>query len=347
MMNSLPGINNSLVLGGISSYIYQPNHLTEASYNYSLIQERIMNSVIYLLQDSIRLRMTGKDYRQLSLFNNNNNIVLNIPLRLIASKSQYSAVKESCKELAGLVVEIRYTDKCQNEKRLKYTGLFKVDLPEERKRTSFMILEIDPDVAKILININLDDRQKPINFTRYYFKTAIEASKKYTPRIYKLLCCYRKRGYFEISLLEFKKMLGISDKYKEYRDLKKYVLKPVQEDLMRMGADCWFDCDDRNFTIREGNTVVKLFFKVITPQNIINEGNTRKLIKETLLKDFKFSQKNLDEIDDIIEKEEPHLVINKLDRLRYIINQKHFRKEKVFSPQSYVVRSLKSEFYEK
>ncbi len=346
-MNSLPGIKNSLVLGGISSYIYQPNHLTEASYNYSLIQERIMNSVIYLLQDSIRLRMMGKDYRQLSLFNNNNNIVLDIPLRLIASKSQYSSVKESCKELAGLVVEIRYTDKCQNEKRLKYTGLFKVDLPEERTRTSFMRLEIDPDVAKILININLNDRQKPINFTKYYFKTAIEASKKYTPRIYKLLCCYRSRGYFEISLLEFKKMLGIEGKYKEYRDLKKYVLKPVQEDLIRMGADCWFDCDDRNFTIREGNTVIGLYFKVITQQNIINDENNRKLIKEMLSKDFKFTRKNLDEIDELIEKEEPLIIIKKLDRLRFIINQKHLTKNKIICPQNYVLKSLISEFYEK
>lgn len=346
-MNSLPGIKNSLVLGGISSYIYQPNHLTEASYNYSLIQERIMNSVIYLLQDSIRLRMMGKDYRQLSLFNNNNNIVLDIPLRLIASKSQYSSVKESCKELAGLVVEIRYTDKCQNEKRLKYTGLFKVDLPEERTRTSFMRLEIDPDVAKILININLNDRQKPINFTKYYFKTAIEASKKYTPRLYKLLCCYRSRGYFEISLLEFKKMLGIEDKYKEYRDLKKYVLKPVQEDLIRMGADCWFDCDDRNFTIREGNTVKGLFFKVITQQNIISDENNRKLIKEMLSKDFKFTRKNLDEIDELIEKEEPLIIIKKLDRLRFIINQKHLTKNKIICPQNYVLKSLISEFYEK
>lgn len=326
---------------GVERFIYQPNRITNAHYNYTLIQERIMNCVIFHLQEAIKKRMKGEDYKQLKLFEDNasDDIVLEIPLREIASKQQYSKVKDSCKLLAGLVVVIPYLDKSNNQHRLRYTGLLRADIPEKEERSSTIRVEIDRKVAKLLVEIELNGNNTAINYTKFQYDLTMRARRKHTPRIYKLLCSWRIKGSFIISLDDFKERMGI--KYQYYRDIKKYILEPAQKELEEMNADCWFDCNDSRFAIKKRSTVTHLHFQVISPKLFRKHELLRESIRLHLKSDFHFSDDLMSEINEIISNEDPGDIWNKLEYLEDFIRN---TKKPIMDIKSYIIKSLQKNF---
>lgn len=50
------------------SYIYQVNSVTNAVYDYPLIQERVLNALIFQFQDAIKEHKEGHDNTKLTLF---------------------------------------------------------------------------------------------------------------------------------------------------------------------------------------------------------------------------------------------------------------------------------------
>jgi hypothetical protein len=72
-----------IMLPEIINYIQQPNRVTEASYDYTLVQKKILTAVLYYLQEAIKCRLNGQSYEQLQLFreSTNDKIHLKIPLR--------------------------------------------------------------------------------------------------------------------------------------------------------------------------------------------------------------------------------------------------------------------------
>ncbi len=192
-----------VMLPAIKSYVYQPNRVTNAVYDYSLIQERLFNAVIYYLQDAIKLSLKGESYTQLALFREFEQqqfIKIKIPLKEISIPQHYDQIKQSIKQLASVVIEIPYNDEITKEKRVIYKGLLSADVPQEASRTTHIEIEIDKRVAKLLIEIEQNKTGQPINYTRFVYEIAQNATNKYTSRIYKLICSWRKKGGFTISL---------------------------------------------------------------------------------------------------------------------------------------------------
>ena len=329
-----------IIFQQLGDYIYQPNRITKAQYNYTLIQERLFTAVMYYLQEAIQKRMRGEIYTQLSLFENSvSYISFEIPLREITKNpAQYGFVKESIKELASKVVIIPYRNEVNKENRLRYVGLFRADIPEKGKRNSTIIIEIDKMVAKLLIEVDLDSQRKPVEFTKFIYQVAQKSRNKYTPRIYKLLCSWRKKGQFPISIGEFRKLLGIEDKYTQYRDLKKNVLLPAQKDLLNIGADCWFNCEVNNFEIRKKNVVTSLSFHVMTREFEELESSNRDEIKYLLRSHYSFTDKDFHQIGKIFSF--PSVEIkNKIAFLHgYMINNNIKHKKK------YMIDSLMKQF---
>ncbi len=326
-----------------NSLIYQPNRITYAQHDFTLIQERILYTVIYLLQKPIQSAFSGHDYRQLDLFSNQNSseIILEIPLSSIAKKQQYPKVRESCKQLAGLVVTIPYLDQKNNQNRIKYTGLFKIDMPVRYERSSMLRILIDKQVAESLIKLDLNDKGKPMNYTRFIYEVTLKAKNKYTPRIYTLLCCWREKGRFLISLSDFRLLMGIENKYQYYRDIRKNILEPVQEELIRINADCWFDCNDFSFTNKKKNTVTDLLFQVITPESQKNTEKLRDYARHLIKIHFNLDDNSFCRINKVIHNSNPNDLISKVEYLKgYIQNNK----DSIENINEYVIMSLKNAF---
>ena len=134
------------------------------------------------------------------------------------------------------------------------TGLFtKANIPKTPYSRGFS-LEMDREVAKVFINV---DR----GFTRYIKEIALRAQSRYTIRMYMLISSWKEKGGFSIYVDRFRKFLKLEDKYPEFKDLYKRVIRPVYDDLFEQ-ADCWFEMAEvyRN---SGDSQPYKLNFKVI------------------------------------------------------------------------------------
>lgn len=68
-------------------------------------------------------------------------------------------------------------------------------------------------------------------FTTYKLKHIAELQSSHSIRLYELLMRFSSTGERIISLGDFKSALGISDKYSEFKDLNKWVIKPSVKEL--------------------------------------------------------------------------------------------------------------------
>jgi Initiator Replication protein len=332
-----------VLLPAIKNYVYQPNRVTNAVYDYSLIQERLFNAVMFYLQGNIKERMSGVQYQQLSLFRkapNNDVYTLNIPLKEISTPQNYEHVKSSIKQLASVVVEIPFVDESTKKEMMRYTGLIRANLPKDGERTSFIEIEIEKRVAKLLIEIDLNKNGQPVNYTRFVYEIAQNATSKYTSRIYKLICSWKKKGGFTMSLDEFRQWLGIEEKYKYYNDIRKHILVPVQEELFEK-ADCWFNCSDKDFAIKNGNSVTHLNFKVITPELIEDAGKKVDYIINLLKTYFYFTDANIDEIRGVLDAAVIQALLTKVLFLKEHIDT---NRTKITDIPRYVIKTLLNEF---
>jgi hypothetical protein len=66
--------------------IFIPNRVADASYEFTLFEERTLNYILFALQDAIRLNMNGANHRQLELFKTGGDSVsITIPMNEIDS----------------------------------------------------------------------------------------------------------------------------------------------------------------------------------------------------------------------------------------------------------------------
>jgi plasmid replication initiation protein len=332
-----------IMLPAIKDYIYQPNRVTNAIYEYSLTQEKVFNAVMYYLQDAIKISRKGEDYTQLALFKEFNNaqfIKFNIPLKELSIPQNYEHVKKAVKKLASIVIEFPHQDAVTKEKYVRYAGLLSANVPVENNRSSHIEVEIDKRIAKLLIDIEQNQYGQPINYTRFLYSIAQSAKNKYTPRVYKLICSWRKKGGFTISLDTFREQMGLDSKYKYYNDIKKHILVPVQEELFEK-ADCWFNCNSEDFITKQGNTVTHLNFKVITPELIKEDSDKKDYVFHLLRTHFKFEDKQIAQIEPIFSVASTTEILQKIMQLSEFISKDA---TKITDITGYIMKSLLNEF---
>jgi hypothetical protein len=326
------------------TFIYQPNRVTNAKYKFTLLQEKIFNTVIFFLQEDILKRMNGEDYTQLTLFKENNSasIILDIPLSLISkSPQQYSQIKDSLTEMVGIVVFIPYRDQNNSEQKIRIAGLFDVDLDNEYKRTSKIRIIMDKIVARQLIDIDLNREKRPVNFTKFVYQITQSSKNKYAPRIYKMICSWKNRGVYLISIEDFRSWLGIEDKYPYYRDIKKYILKPVQQELYQR-ADCWFDCESNDFAITKNKKLTHLKFRIFTQQDLQMLEMHKDNIKGLLRMHFSFSDDEISKVVPLLNDQDkiPGILQKIIDLKEYISKNR----AGIVNPTNYVLKVLLKDY---
>ena len=332
-----------LMLPAFKDYIYQPNRVTNAIYEYSLTQEKVFNAVMYYLQDAIKISRKGEDYTQLKMFKDFSDsqfIKFNIPLKELSIPQNYEHVKKAIKKLASIVIEFPFKDAVTKENYVRYAGLLSANVPVENNRSSHIEVEIDKRIAKLLIDIEQNQFGQPINYTRFLYSIAQSAKNKYTSRVYKLICSWRKKGGFTISLDSFREQMGIDSKYKYYNDIRKHILVPVQEELFEK-ADCWFNCNSEDFITKQGNTVTHLNFKVITPELIKEDSEKKDYVFHILRTHFKFEDRHIAQIEPIFISATTSEILLKIMQLNEFCSKDT---SKITDITGYVLKSLLNEF---
>ncbi|RYY07917.1 MAG: RepB family plasmid replication initiator protein [Sphingobacteriaceae bacterium] len=334
-----------IMLPEVMTKIYQPNRITQAHLPLTLMQAKIFAYIMMQLQEPIKANMSGSSIDQLEIFSHPDYIKVPIHLNeLISDSSNYRHVRQAVKDLASVVVAIPYKD-AQGKGMERITGLIRADIPTQATGSSVVIIEIDKRVAQVLINVDKNTDNLPINYTMFYFEIVARAKSQYTGRLYPLIASWRKKGGFSIPMEDLKDFLSISDKYSRFYDFKKKVLDPVQKDLYEK-SDCWFNCDLKGFkTIEKGK--VMLNFKVITPEFKIElDKQDDRII--FMLKNYHFSESQLNEVKEILKSTElnRNLFVQRISEIDDFIYKNNQDPAKVIieSKPNYMFKALLKQF---
>lgn len=280
---------DTIVIPG-ETVIYQSNRITNGKFKgFTLLQAKILLCLIKNLQKEIKDDMAGKDWKQGTLFEEVKGMLrIGLNLSEISKPYQYRDVYAAAEELQKVSVEL----KSPNEGYVRIASLIPMlDVPKIDKKyvspkvkgKAIMYISVLREVAEKLIQVEKKLNGQPQFFTKYLYEVAMSSRNKYTWKLYTIISSWKEKGGFTIKLDELREQLGLdSEEYPEYSDFKRRVLKPVQKELEGK-ADCWFNCAEKSFEIRDSKTVTRLNFKVIVPETenelIVKIENIKMLLR--------------------------------------------------------------------
>ena len=121
-----------------------------------------------------------------------------------------------------------------------------------RKGQGFVELRFDPILRPYLLQLKK-------YFTSYELGNILRLKGMYSIRIYELLKQDEWKGRREFTVEQFKTVLSLESEYREYRDLKKYVLAPAQKEICEKT-----DIDYTLTELKRGRKVIGLIFEILS-----------------------------------------------------------------------------------
>lgn len=339
---------DTIILPGATE-IYQSNRITNARFRgFNNLHTKILIHTIKQLQDAIKMSMSGGDWRQMDMFNNNSEGVYRIPLYLseIDRPDKYKDVVQAGMELQTLQVKLKST--IDNKVFNTRAGLFaRWHEPIKVNGKSVVYIDILKDVAAEIIEIDKRLDGKPVLFTKYLYEVAMSSRSKYTAKMYMILSSWKTKGGFRITLNELRQQLGIEEnEYVEFKNFKTRILIPVQKDLEKK-SDCWFNCRMADFEVRENRKVIALNFKIITPEFEKESQKKIDYIRNLLHMHFGFENSHLRHIAPIFDNftiDRYNAICEKIMDLKRAIDQSKGTKSAIHDVASYMSTSLLNEF---
>jgi len=331
--------------------IFIGNHIVNARYNYSLIQVRILISILKDLQEHIKkVKDLHCTVNQLDLFKGclDNVVVMKVKLKDISPPDEYDHVRETMKKMCGIVIETEVKDNNLKTWR-QWQGLFlKVNQPEDLQRSNYMVVTMDIQVAEQLVYINRGTNRQTRepqsdNYSSFYFEPAMSTKNKYTPRIYMLLSRFKDQGGVYYSIDDLRDLLVLDTRYKDVEAIKRRILLPVQEELKR-SADIWYNVKEKGFEKKDGKKVLGFNFKIVNEESgkLYNEQLNNLL--HTLRVDFKMDNDGIKSLRYIIDDAGnwPDLMAC-LDRVQYKLREDRSIKNHGGYTRNAIANAFKSE----
>lgn len=339
--------NTAIILPGCTE-LYQPNRLTYGRYkSFTLLQSRILVTLIKELQEAVLASMNGKDWQTLTIFHSKESNLIRVPIKLrdIAHPRQYKEIYEAALQLGK--ASVRLPSSISKEYYCIATLFPRVELPKIVGGNSVMYVEIFKDAARKLIEIDRTGNDRPGYFTRYLYEVAMNATNKYTYKLYMIISSWKQKGGFKISVEELKTQLGIPpNEYQLYKEFKRRVLAPAQKDL-EFRSDCWFNCSVPGFETRNERKVNYLNFKIIVPapEHIIKEKTDH--IKYLLRTHFSFTETDLKELNNVflqlMDNASFERMLLKLQDLRVFIHKTKGTEKQIHCIARYVITALRKQ----
>lgn len=242
---------NKIILPDCRTWLSLSNFIATMSSDYSIMQLKIIILIIEKMQADIAKAIKNE---QLDLFSNHKeSISVDIDYKSLGLEScKYGTVRKVAVDMVSTPVTFDVEDPVSGERGWFCTGFISsVFIPDKYSR--FFSVEIRKEVVDILLRVDK-------GFTQFIKEIAFNASSKYTIKMYILISSWRTKGGFSIDLGKFRKWLMLEDKYKDYKDLYKRVIRPTYEELFER-SNCWFEVAE---VYRENESQpYKLNFKVI------------------------------------------------------------------------------------
>lgn len=335
-----------IMLPEVMTKVYQPNRVTDGHMDFTLYQGRIFNFIMLKLQDAVKASMNNKKYDQLEMFRSPDVIRIPIPLNeIVDNPSLYGKVKDAIQDMSARQVHFPFTN-AQGIEMRRFTGFIRAEIPERPNYTSDVIIEIETRVAEILVNIDKNAQNLPINYTSYYYEIGQHSKCVYTFPIYRFLSSWKSKGGVSIAIDDLKERLSLADKYDRFFDFKKRVLDVVQSELLEK-SDLWFNCNTKDFKTFENGKVI-LNFKIITPEFKKELAKSDDYILNMLKNHYQLSSSQLEPLTKIFKDDDldRKLIIKRIGEIEEFIykNNENINKPPIENKGSYMLKALLKQF---
>jgi len=220
--------------------VIQHNSVIEARYRLSVEEQRLIKTLVSQIQSG------DEDFKIYEI-----RIADLAKLLDISDTSYYDRVKKITRKILGNVLS--FIDEHGNEIQTNWLSSAKY-----YKRKGMVALRFDPELKPYLLQL------KKL-FTSYELGNILHLKGMYSIRIYELLKQYEKIGRREFTLEGLKHILKIDSEYPQYRDFKKFVLSPAENEISEKTDISYLTTETK-----KGRKVIGLIF-------IINSNNKKKL----------------------------------------------------------------------
>jgi len=207
----------------------QPNSITNARYDYNQIENDIKYFIIEAAQQYMAKDQTSFVVQK-DLFGN---LTINLELKKICKGKNHSYTVKQAKELVTKPISYNYNK--ENKSYDVTTALVSSVIYE--KNSGQLMLRISPEALPALLWLGS-------GFTSYDKNIVLALPSIYAKRMYELCSRWKDKGFFRISLEEFRKMLYVDEVYMQICDLKANVLDIAQK-YMNEQADLTFTYEFR------------------------------------------------------------------------------------------------------
>ena len=324
---------NKIILPDCRTWLSLSNFIATMSSDYSMMQLKIIILIIERMQSDISKAI---NHQELDLFGgqNKNSITVDIDYKSLGIESnKYGYVRKLATQMVSTPVTFDVENPETGERGWLCTGFISsVYIPSKYSR-SFSV-EIRKEVVDILLKVDK-------GFTQFIKEIAFNASSKYTIKMYLLISSWRTKGGFSIDMGKFRKWLLLEDKYKDYKDLYKRVIRPVYEELFEH-SNCWFEVAE---VYRPTDSQpYKLNFKVVRQPLSQKDKEMLELKKKNIAtmceRHLGMSRKQIDDILSIVDLSNVDRATNKIVDLGQYL-QKHIGD--INDVSEYCYKSLKRE----
>lgn len=265
--------------------LYQANTVTQARYDYSLIEKR----TIYLIIREVRKRYVLNDDGQRDLFGN---LVLTFNRSQLenASFSDADDMYRSLKRLRKRNFDIKGEDG-------KWLDVGFINYAEHIPRTGKVEIEVSRKILPYLVELSKE-------YTEYNLTVALSLGSEYSQRLYEYCSQFKAAGGFQMTVSDFREKLMLKEKYKQYGAFKVFVLEAARKELKKLydkkQCDLYFNYSEE----KEGRKIVALKFKIIVSEkeNPLSLDDIAYFVRTELssLFDIKNKPKNKSFIDTVM-----------------------------------------------
>ena len=336
------GISDELIPIEEETWLLQPIAVTMMRHDYSLIQVRILVSIVESLQSILHGILNNKRSPQLDLFktkelDEDGRMPIKLPFKeLGVDPNHYPHLRTSLKMLAAIPVEIPYKTS-EGRKYTKATNLCDVYIPEDRSYNKYAILKLDRSVAERLVSLDF-------GYHRLGKQIVFACKNRYTQRIYMFIESWVDKGRTVIKTLEFRKMLRLENNYKKFSDFCRRVLEPAKQELKELAdkgfCDCYFDYEKKYDHGQRGGEPDELVFQIFRAKNKMDaqleqmNEMQRRQFQQMLIQYFDFTQPNAKSMAERITAELYPLAMQKLMDLRQRFNTTYVKDKAAYTFKS-------------
>ena len=316
-------ISSALIPIEEETWLVQPIAVTMMRHDYSLLQIRILVSVVESLQSILHGILNNARNPQLELFHTDEldedgKMPVKIPFKSLGvDPNHYAQLKNSLKMLASIPVEIPYKSP-EGRKYTKVTNLCDVYIPEDVHYDKYAVLKLDKGVAERLVSLDM-------GYHRLGKQIVFAVKNRYTQRIYMFIESWLDKGRTVIKTVEFRKMLRLEDNYKKFSDFCRRVLDPAKNELKDLAdkgyCDCYFEYEKKYDHGQRGGEPDELIFNIFRAKNAINQQleemnkAQRERVARMLIDYFGFTPVNSKKLAQRITADSYPAVANKMQNL--------------------------------